>query len=315
MTHVESVVDSPLIVRAAGVVVLRRSEHNQGVWEVLVVHRPRYDDWSLPKGKVEPNEHPAVTAVRECDEETGLHVRLGPPLADITYLDRGRLKTVHYWVATVVHDEGFIPDDEVDEITWCPVDQVHLLLDYPGDIGVVQQARELPPTIPLVVLRHARAMKRVDFKGKVDAERPLSGTGRSQAKALIPVLDAYGITSVVTSDAERCFQTVRRYAKSIETPASRESAFSEEGHAADAQLTRARAAELALTSEPTVLCTHRPVLPTVMSAIAAELGADPGQRTWEPRLRPGGCLVIHRAWHPGDLYRFIAMERHEPFAE
>jgi len=312
---VESVVDSPLIVRAAGVVVLRRSEHNQGVWEVLVVHRPSYDDWSLPKGKVEPNEHPAVTAVRECDEETGLHVRLGPPLADITYLDRGRLKTVHYWVATVVHDEGFIPDDEVDEITWCPVDQVHLLLDYPGDIGVVQQARELPPTIPLVVLRHARAMKRVDFKGKVDAERPLSGTGRSQAKALIPVLDAYGITSVVTSDAERCFQTVRRYAKSIETPASRESAFSEEGHAADAQLTRARAAELALTSEPTVLCTHRPVLPTVMSAIAAELGADPGQRTWEPRLRPGGCLVIHRAWHPGDLYRFIAMERHEPFAE
>lgn len=311
----ESVVDSPLIVRAAGVVVLRRSEHNQGVWEVLVVHRPRYDDWSLPKGKVEPNEHPAVTAVRECDEETGLHVRLGPPLADITYLDRGRLKTVHYWVATVVHDEGFIPDDEVDEITWCPVDQVHLLLDYPGDIGVVQQARELPPTIPLVVLRHARAMKRVDFKGKVDAERPLSGTGRSQAKALIPVLDAYGITSVVTSDAERCFQTVRRYAKSIETPASRESAFSEEGHAADAQLTSSRAAELALTSEPTVLCTHRPVLPTVMSAIAAELGADPGQRTWEPRLRPGGCLVIHRAWHPGDLYRFIAMERHEPFAE
>lgn len=308
----DSDADSALIIRAAGVVVLRRSD---AATEVLIVHRPRYDDWSLPKGKVEANEHPAVTAVRECDEETGHQVRLGPPLADITYLDSGRLKTVQYWVATSVNDEGFIPDDEVDQIAWCPVDEVHRRLDYPGDIGVVQQAGELPPTVPLVVLRHARAMKRADFKGKVDAERPLSGTGRSQAKALIPLLDAYGIDSVVTSDAERCYQTVRRHAKSIDVLPLRDQAFSEEGHGADPGLTAFRAGALAAVNAPTVLCSHRPVLPTVLTAIASELGADPAAREWEPRLRPGGCLVIHRALSEDGSHRCISTERHEPFAE
>lgn len=307
-----SLEESALIIRAAGVVVLR---HHDAITEALVVHRPRYDDWSLPKGKVEANEHPAVTAVRECDEETGHHVRLGPPLNEITYLDGGRLKTVQYWVATSLHDEGFTPDDEVDQIAWCPVEEVHQLLDYPGDIGVVQQARKLPPTVPLVVLRHARAMKRADFKGKADAERPLSGTGRSQAKALIPLLDAYGIDSVVTSDAERCYQTVRRYAKSIDVLPLLDQAFSEEGHDVDPELTAARAGELAGMPAPTVLCTHRPVLPTVMTAIAGELQADPGGREWEPRLRPGGCLVIHRALPEDGSHLCISMERHEPFAE
>jgi 8-oxo-dGTP pyrophosphatase MutT (NUDIX family)/phosphohistidine phosphatase SixA len=305
-------------IRAAGVVALREQD---GITEVLIVHRNRDLAWSLPKGKVEPNEHPAVTAVRECDEETGLQVRLGPPLDSVSYLAEGQPKTVQYWVATCVGDVGFTSDEEVDEISWCPQAEALELLAYPGDRGVVEQALGMPRTVPLIILRHARAMKRADFKGKAefkgkaDAERPLTGTGRSQAKALVPLMDAYGITRVVTSDAERCTQTVRRYAKSIDARIVRDHAFSEEGHAARSEQTRSRASRLAVSTEPTVLCTHRPVLPTVLAQVAIKLGSDPEDPRWEPRLRPGGGLVIHRSMRPDGSFCVQATERHEPFAE
>lgn len=303
---------NPKPIRAAGVVVLRE---NEGEREVLIVHRPRYDDWSLPKGKVEPSEHPAVTAVRECDEETGLQVRLGPALSSVAYQVRGRPKSVQYWLATGVTEEGAGDGDEVDQIDWCPIAQAPERLQYPGDQDVVRQASELPWTVPLIVLRHARAMKRADFRGKQDAERPLTGTGRSQSKALVPLLDAYGITRVVTSDAERCVQTVRRYAKSIEARVVGDHALSEEGHAERVGRTRSHARRLATSTEPIVVCTHRPVLPTVLAAIASELGQDPADPQWEPRLRPGGCLVIHRAVQSDGTVSVAATERHEPFAE
>lgn len=300
------------VIRAAGVVVLRPSDQGS---EVLVVHSTFRQDWSLPKGKLEPNEHPTVAAVRECDEETGLQVTLGPALRDVSYPVEGRAKIVSYWSAVVRDDPGFTPDDEVDAIEWVPVEQMHTRLRFPGEHAVVHQALALPPTIPLVVLRHARAVKRADYRGSADAERPLTGIGRTQAKGLVPLLEAYGITEVVSSDAARCFQTVRKFAKSIDKGVQREHALSEEGHARDPAHTGHQARLLARRPAALLVCTHRPVLPTVLGTIADALGADASDPEWDPRLRPGGCLVIHRLVAPDGGMAFHSIERHELFAD
>ncbi|MBA2629472.1 MAG: NUDIX hydrolase [Thermoleophilaceae bacterium] len=118
-------------VRAAGGVVLR-----DGL--VLVVHRPDYDDWTLPKGKLDEGESWEQAALREVEEETGVRCRLGGPLPDVEYEVRGRPKRVRYWVMEVEEDLGFAPNDEVDEVRWAPVEEAARLLSYERDIEVLQ---------------------------------------------------------------------------------------------------------------------------------------------------------------------------------
>lgn len=125
-------------VRAAGGVVWRRS--GEGPFEVLVVHRPRYDDWSLPKGKADPGESDADTALREVEEETGFTCRLGQELPPTLYRDnKGRPKTVRYWAMEPVSgDDRFTPNAEIDEIRWLPAPEAVKLLSYDHDRPVVQ---------------------------------------------------------------------------------------------------------------------------------------------------------------------------------
>jgi 8-oxo-dGTP diphosphatase len=119
-------------VRAAGGVVLR--ERGDGTAEVCCVHRPRYDDWSLPKGKLEGDESWEQAAVREVEEETGLRCTLGRPLPVVRYTDRrGRAKEVRYWKMTVDGAREFQPNGEVDEVRWLPLDQAPTLLSYDAD--------------------------------------------------------------------------------------------------------------------------------------------------------------------------------------
>jgi 8-oxo-dGTP diphosphatase len=119
-------------VNAAGGVVWRRG--GEAV-EVLVVHRPRYDDWSLPKGKLDPGEGFEEAALREVEEETGLSCELGSKLPDVTYDDhKGRSKLVRYWTMTAADRGGeFTPNDEVDELRWLPVAEAGGLLSYEPD--------------------------------------------------------------------------------------------------------------------------------------------------------------------------------------
>ncbi len=124
-------------VRAAGGVVWQRSDDGQV--RVLVVHRPRYDDWSIPKGKCDEGESDADCALREVNEETGLTVRLGAELPPTTYRDsKGRSKSVRYWAMEPVAGDGeFTPNAEIDEIRWLPVDEAVKLLSYNHDRPVV----------------------------------------------------------------------------------------------------------------------------------------------------------------------------------
>jgi 8-oxo-dGTP diphosphatase len=113
-------------VRAAGGIVRRDGE-------VLLVHRPRYDDWTFPKGKANEGESDEETALREVEEETGLRCRLGEPLGTSEYVDqKGRPKVVQ-WFAMEPVDGEFEPSDEVDEIRWLPLEQAKELLSYERD--------------------------------------------------------------------------------------------------------------------------------------------------------------------------------------
>lgn len=298
-------------IRAAGVVLLRPAADGQ---EFLVVHRPGRQDWSLPKGKIDPGEHVIAAAVRECDEESGYSPLLQAPLPMQTYSVGSRPKVVHYWRGRVREELGFAPDDEVDEIRWLPVDEAPSLLTYPSESRLVEIAAGLPDTVPLVILRHTQALKRSQFDGTDDAERPLSGKGRSQSKLLVPLLDAFGVTTVHSSPARRCHDTVRRYAKAAETTVIHEPRLSEEGFHESPKLAVKRAAKVAAIAEPMVLCSHRPVLPSILDGVAEALGMDPDdrrwRRAWDPKLPPGGFLVVHRQVQPDSSLTAVGVEQH-----
>lgn len=132
----------PAEIRAAGGLVWRIGPNRQV--EVLLVHRPRYDDWSLPKGKADPGETDEDCARREVFEETGIRAALEAPLPAVRYLDRkARPKVVRYWCMRPVSEpEPFLPNHEVDEIAWLPLDEALHRLTYPHDRELVTALRE-----------------------------------------------------------------------------------------------------------------------------------------------------------------------------
>lgn len=300
-------------IRAAGVVVLD-SPAEATERRFLAVHRPHRHDWSLPKGKVDPGETTPCTAVRECDEETGYRVVLGARLPSTHYVSGDAHKSVDYWVGHVRADEGFAPDEEVDEIRWVPVSEASAFLTYSGDAAIVRLAAGAPSTTPLIILRHAKAIRRGDFDGGDDADRPLSGRGRGEAKTLVDILDAYGIERVYSSPFKRCISTVSRFAKTIDTKIHLEPALGESGHESDPEATAARVSELLDSPAPTVLCTHRPVLPTVISSLGRSLGltetAIHDDLSWDSRLAPGAMIVVHRERTDAGP-RALAVEQHQ----
>ena len=262
---------------AAGAVVGRKGT-------VLLVHRPKYDDWSFPKGKRDPGEDDVVTAVREVAEETGVEVRLGMPLPSTAYVQLdGRTKLVHYWRASVVGDHDvttYVANDEIDDVAWVPIDEAAGLLSYLRDREVLAALETSRKTTPLALLRHAKALSRKKWDG-TDPERPLTDEGQAQAKILTTLLAAYGMTRVVTSSSTRCVQTVQPYVDEHVLTANQTVALSEDH--VDADAAQALIDDLLADTEPTVLCTHRPVLPLLL----ARLGVD------IPPLDPGALLVVH----------------------
>src|SRR6201986_3286936 len=146
------------LILAAGAVAWRPG-HDGGKPEVLLAHRKKYDDWSLPKGKTEPGEQLPVTAVREALEEGGARLALGRRLASVRYNVGGRPKRVHYWAARVLSvDKHAVPNSEVDEITWVPAASAVDKVSYAHDHGVLADFAARPArTVPLILLRHSKA--------------------------------------------------------------------------------------------------------------------------------------------------------------
>lgn len=295
-------------IRAAGVVLLRTVD---GRREVLVVHRAMRKDWSLPKGKLDADEHVLAAAVRECEEEAGITPALRTPLPRMKYSVDGRPKVVEYWTAEVGVPGVHRPDDEVDEVRWMAIDDVAEHLTYPRDAQLVREAAAAPATSPLVILRHAQAVKRVDFDGDDDNERPLTRKGRRQADDLVPLLAAYGPHRVHSSPAVRCYETVLPLAAALGVGIGLEPHLSEGGYDEDPGSGDQRVRDLLADPAPAVLCTHRPVMPALLQVVAgAHSTAKVSAPALDPALAPSSFIVLHRALAAGEVAGLWAVERH-----
>lgn len=296
---------------AAGAVVTRVGPNGP---EYLLVHRDYREDWTFPKGKVESGEHILGAAVREVREETGFAIELGIPLPTQTYKIEGRIKDSHYWFAKLLSGT-FVPNDEVDEIAWLTFDEAAKKLTYEHDIDVLKAAADAKSTTPMIVLRHTQSVKRAEWAISVeslnepDAYRPLTSVGRIQASTLASALAAYGISELHSSDSVRCRDTVGPYATARSLAITLEPSLSEEQHLQSPENASARASEIATIDSAFVLCTHRPVLPTVMESLASKFELETEfKKAFDPALTPGSMVVYHR--DATNLSKVVSVERH-----
>ncbi|MGC9666282.1 NUDIX hydrolase [Planosporangium sp. 12N6] len=251
------------VVRAAGGVVARGGP---GGVEVVLVHRPRYDDWTLPKGKLDPGEHPLLGAVREVWEETGVRAAPQLRLPGTRYLtgDPDVEKAVDYWTMVYRDSDPFVPGDEVDDLCWVPVGQAVRMLTYAHDRGVLADYPRLARVDGLVVLlRHAYAGERDAWDGD-DDDRPLTAEGRATAEALARPLATYRPTRVISARPARCVQTVQPLAAIADLPIEVDDRFDE---AADARRAVSVIRELAACDGVTVVCSQGGLIPDVVAAL------------------------------------------------
>jgi 8-oxo-(d)GTP phosphatase len=303
-------------VQAAGAVLWRA---RAGGIETALVHRPKYDDWSFPKGKSLPGEHVLLTAVREVEEETGVRAALGRRLPSQSYPVEGQTKRVEYWAARAVSAEQFAPGDEVDELAWLPLPAARERLSYPRDVAILDSFASGPAdSAPVILLRHAAAVgKKVWRKASHDDDlaRPLSDLGHEQARALSELLNTFAPARVISSAARRCLDTVTPYAGRAGAPVTPESAFTvgsttddhgEAGWTAthDARL---RIAEAAGSRRPVIICAHRQNLSWMLAEACEKAGAPVPDG---PPLQRGAFWVLQFG-----AARLVSAEQHQVEAE
>ena len=290
-------------IRAAGVVVWRPGLDGP---EVAVVHRRKYGDWTIPKGKCEPGEHVLLTAAREAAEETGQQVVLGRRLSASCYKVDGRPKRVDYWAGRCQEPSaGFVPNHEVDEVAWLPAPVAAARLTYERDRVILSEFAAGPAvTVPWILLRHASAGSRSSWRG-ADLARPLDVNGAATADGLAWLLRCFGADRVISSAAERCVATVRPFAAMTGRNIEIEPLFTV-GARRGPDAAALRAAALVAQERPAVICAHRENLPLLLVAACARLGSSPPAG---PALRKGGFYVLHVAGG-----RLAAAEQHDPAA-
>ncbi len=304
------------LIRAAGAVVWASGP--SGI-RVALIRRPRYDDWTLPKGKCEPGEHVLATALREVQEETGLAVILGRPLGYSRYQRSGQPKRVDYWSACYREPPApFVANDEVDELDWLSVDEAMTRLSYAHDRVILAEFAAGPRrTVPVILVRHASAGRQADWPGS-DLSRPLDRDGAAEAAALAPLMAGFGAGRVISSLAERCVATVVPYAARTGAVVELEPLFTtfpaaksapvwpgEQTPPADQEKAAAgRASALAADGRPAVICAHGENLPALLRAVCGELGSPVPAA---PHLRKGSFWVLHTA--DGKL---VTAEQHRP---
>jgi 8-oxo-dGTP diphosphatase len=279
---------SAIRVRAAGCVVWRPGRTGP---EVALIHRPRYDDWSFPKGKLDPGEGYVEAAVREVREETGYPVVLGRRLPtqvyDVSFGGAARMKRVKYWAAQAAVDADFQPNSEVDRLEWLPLPAAHDRLTRQTDRDLLQAFSAAPvDTVPVLLLRHADALPRKRWDGD-ELDRPLTTAGQAEAEALVPVLAAYGDALLTASPFARCVATLKPTVRSAGAELILEPAL---GEGADPKAGRAWLRQALKSGRTTIACTHRPVLPELLAESPLAQAAE----AWVLHVRDGHVVAVDR---------------------
>lgn len=268
---------------------------------VAVVHRPRYEDWTLPKGKLHPGEFPLMAAVREVREETGAEVEVGRRLPSVEYpFDGGLIKRVSYWAMRYQGGEH-AAGDEVDQLRWTTVAEAVQQLSYPVDRGVLADFARLPSaTRTLLLLRHAKAGKRSAYAGE-DSLRPLDKVGRRQARNAVPVLAAFRPRRVLAADRVRCEQTVQPLAEQLGLPVLSARALSDEAYCAEPEAGLATVRELLALAGTTVICSQGQAIPTMLKQLGVPGQAYPARKgsVWVLSVAERGVIAADYYPRPG----------------
>lgn len=327
------------LVRAAGSVVWRFTDPDRRARpgerldpadiEVLMVHRPRYRDWSWPKGKAEANEPIAAAAVREVEEETGAVAVLHAPLTTQRYrLGSGQTKEVRYWVGTLAPAECEspvtrsripvrpAPGSEIDQTRWVGPARAEQLLTRRGDrrllsevVARAQDGRLV--TAALVMVRHAKAISRHSWS-EGEASRPLTRIGARQAIDLVDLLSAFGVESALSSPWTRCMQTLAPWSGLSGGALRPHEGLTETAVESDPDAAGAITSSLLRSIEaPTALCVHRPTIPVLLDPLKTAAPSSLARSFPEnsPWLATAEILVAHIS-RAGAEPCVLSLERH-----
>ena len=276
-------------ISAAGAVVWRK--HKDNFTEVAIIHRPKYDDWSFPKGKIEVGESLIACAHREVLEETNLQTEFGPHLGQVEYFTPDGLKKVTYWSAKVIGEKPFRTNTEVDQLKWIPITKVIEVLTNETDKEIFDKFVKVKfNSKPFILLRHAKAITRDEWQGE-DDDRPLSSSGQNQAMRLLSTYQVFNIDQIHSSDAVRCYDTVKSMAKGLDIKLEVSSKLSENTYKKDKEKAFDYVRELIKEDKSILICSHNPILPKMLNKLTkkSEIEAD------EDKLSPADGWVIHRS--------------------
>jgi len=300
---------------AGGAVCWKRVD---GEVRVLLVHRTQHKDVSLPKGKLDPGETVPECAKREILEETGLHIFLGAYLGQVDYqISGGRDKHVHYWAAEVDPGEAertsFEANSEIARLEWVPLSGVQERLTYHHDGDILDRFAQLVATgqertFPLVLVRHAKAMPAENWDGP-DHTRPLLQRGLNQAARIAAGVAAFDPHRVISSPATRCLATIEPLSRLIDVPVKVKSGVSQDTYHASGEKPRKIVGKELARRQGSVICSHGPVLPQLLSAAAEGGNGDSIAGSQALGMSTGQFTVIHFSKET-DVPRIVAVETH-----
>lgn len=277
------------MIRAAGALLWR--ENSDLALEVALIHRPQYNDWSLPKGKVEMGETALQCAYREVFEETGIRATFTRQLDTIDYEESGEVKRVKYWAAhCALNNIEFAPNKEVDQMKWLSSSQALEQATHDSDKSIIEKfMREEQHTDTLIILRHAKSLERGDWD-EADSLRTLDETGFDQARLLIKHLAPFAIDELYTSDYTRCVQTVTPLAHARGLSITTVPSLNEESFELDPERAISFANALKQDEKNILICSHNPVIPSMLRGI---LNTKLKNKDLI-KLEPGDAWIVHR---------------------
>ena len=274
-------------IQAAGAIVWRRNESD--AIEIALVHRPKYDDWSMPKGKVEGEESLIACAYREVVEETGFAVRFGQSLGSAHYEVNGLRKTVTYWSARLLGEQGKPNPEEVDAVRWMSCEEAKEQLVRDSDRQIVETFQSIEPdTKPLILLRHAKAIERQEWAGE-DTDRPLSSLGERQAKRMLTNFLPFAVEEIHSSSAVRCYESITPLARGLNVDFFFTDSLTEEVFHKNNERPFKYVQRLLVNDFTTLVCSHNPILPSIVSAFVDKFGVE----VPITKLEPGDAWIAH----------------------